>query len=297
MLRASVIIPVYRHWDLLKVCLNALGKQTLSQDAFEVILVNNDPAVPPPADFDLPANARVIDEVQKGSYAARNAGVKVAVAPVLCFTDADCQPAPGWLEAALEALDTMAAPARSGGPVDLMFGDGPLGWAEVYQKMTAFDQRKNIQSGGWSVTANMCTHKSAFERVGPFDTQSFSGGDRAWGERALGAGIPIAFCEEQRVGHPARVAMADLIRKERRLTGGKVQRSLRRKGRALVLLGFILTLPLKLLPLSSKIRRLLLMQGLPIRDRVRAASTYHLLKVIRVIETGRLLMGGAPERR
>ena len=39
----SVIIPVYRDWARLRSCLDALERQTIGPDAFEIILANNEP--------------------------------------------------------------------------------------------------------------------------------------------------------------------------------------------------------------------------------------------------------------
>src|SRR5205823_3162308 len=51
------------------------------------------------------AGARVVRlERAGGPAAARNAGVAATSAPLLAFTDADCEPAPGWLAALAATL-------------------------------------------------------------------------------------------------------------------------------------------------------------------------------------------------
>lgn len=296
--RASVIIPVFRHWDHVRICLDALARQSLAQDAFEIVLVNNDPSVPPPGDLRLPPNARIVEEPRKGSYAARNAGVRAARAPILCFTDADCVPEPGWLNAAVEILQADAGPLRLGGPIRLLFGHDRLSAAETYQSLTSFNQRRYIGQGGWSATANMCTHAASFDKVGPFNAALYSGGDREWGTRAQAAGVPIRFVDDLVVGHPARTSMRDLIRKERRITGGKVMRKLEKHPRWRRRASYVVTLPLKVLPFSSAIRKLLAREDVPLGQRLRAAGVLYLLKLSRLAETGRiLLLNGEPERR
>ncbi len=55
----SVVVPVYRHWTLVPDLIAGLGRQTIDQDRFEILLVDNDPAAKtaPPA---LPGNARAL---------------------------------------------------------------------------------------------------------------------------------------------------------------------------------------------------------------------------------------------
>ena len=205
-MKVSVIIPVYRHWEDARRCLSALERQTFPNDAFEVIMVNNEPAVPKPENFEFNLNLKVIDEPAKGSYAARNAGIRTAEAGILCFTDADCRPKPDWIEVAYRALTAPDAPARVGGPIQIDFPDDRLNWIETYEKLTAFNQQRNVQQFFWSATANMCTTSRAFERVGLFDSQRLSGGDQEWGKRAQAEGLDIRYLPELCVLHPPRAA-------------------------------------------------------------------------------------------
>lgn len=297
-MRVSVIVPVYHHWDMAAKCLAALQAQTYPATDFEIILVNNDPGDAPPADFTLPANARLIDEAGKGSYAARNAGLAVARGEILCFTDADCAPVPGWIDAAVACLDAQPGVARVGGPVPLSFQSDRLTMCETYEKVYSFKQRRNIEDNQWSVTANMSTQAKAFEIAGPFDGSRFSGGDKEWGQRAQAAGVPAVYCAEMAVYHPARATWRDLITKQRRLTGGKVIEKMKKRGRGRMRLSFLVGLPFRVLPFSSAVKRIFTNTEFPLGDRIKAFGVYYVLRLSRVYETGRLLFSkGAPERR
>lgn len=50
----SIIIPTYRDWERLALCISALDKQTYSKDLFEVIIVNNDAQDQAPSNYYLP---------------------------------------------------------------------------------------------------------------------------------------------------------------------------------------------------------------------------------------------------
>ncbi len=101
----SVIIPTYNRSRQLAQCLDALS--ATRDEAFEVIVV--DDGSPEPAESVTHAFADRLDIIclrQKnaGPASARNAGVRVARAPILAFTDDDCLPEPDWLHKMAEAV-------------------------------------------------------------------------------------------------------------------------------------------------------------------------------------------------
>ncbi|WP_114952856.1 glycosyltransferase family 2 protein [Sphingosinicella terrae] len=217
----TVIIPVYRDWERLELCLGALAKQSLPASDFEVIVANNESQerVAPVA---LPPNCRIIHEPKPGSYAARNSALRVARGQYLAFTDSDCIPAPRWLEAGL--IHLQANPdARITGPVPIFREEGTPRLVFLYEFHTAFKQ-KQIASLGRCATANLMVPRSVFDRVGPFDERLLSGGDADWGERAKDAGIPLHYVEGFLVAHPARSTFDAIVRKKRRLAGAMAQR-------------------------------------------------------------------------
>ena len=73
----SVIVPVYRHWDLVPGLLAALAAQSFRD--FEILLVDNAPEEPRPP-LALPQAARILPCAEPGSYAARNVGTAAAKA-------------------------------------------------------------------------------------------------------------------------------------------------------------------------------------------------------------------------
>ena len=103
----AVVIPTRgRREARLAAALEALAAQTLERDRFEVLVVR-DPDVPAPL---APAPAglthRLIEApVPTGAAAKRNLGWRATGAPLVAFTDDDCRPSPGWLEAVLASAD------------------------------------------------------------------------------------------------------------------------------------------------------------------------------------------------
>ena len=99
----SIIIPTYKDWDRLKICLNALNDQSYPYNKFEVVVINNDTNNLPPYKINN-LNVKLINEKTIGSYAARNAGIKIAKGDIFAFTDSDCIPSKNWLREGIKKI-------------------------------------------------------------------------------------------------------------------------------------------------------------------------------------------------
>lgn len=102
-LLASVIVPAYNAAETIGACVRALAEQTVPRERFEVIVVD-DGSTDDTAAVARAAGARVLRIPHSGPAAARNAGARAARAPILLFTDADCEPGPRWVESLLQAF-------------------------------------------------------------------------------------------------------------------------------------------------------------------------------------------------
>ncbi len=216
-LPVSIIIPTYKDWSRLQLCINALEKQTYDQKLTEIIIVNNAPDQIPDS-FYLPVNMRIIAEGKPGSYAARNAALNIAKGEIIGFTDSDCIPDPDWIENAVVHFKNNVNCKRIGGRVKLFYKEQKLNLAEMYEMVYAFKQKAIVQAEGTCVTANMFTYKDVFKHVGVFNDTLMSGGDYEWGRRAFNAGFQIDFVENVTINHPARSDVTELTKKAKRIS-------------------------------------------------------------------------------
>ena len=215
--RASVIIPHLNTPDLLARCLASVVAQQLDNGDFEIIVVDNGSTVSlDEVRAAYPAVA-FLDEPEPGPGLARNLGAAHAKAPVLAFIDADCRAAPGWLQAAVDAVEIDPEHVVAGGAIDIDTVDPRhMTGMEAYESVFGFRQKWYIAKRRFSVTANLAMGAAIHRAVGPFagiDTAE----DLDWGQRATAKGYPPRYVEAMLVYHPARPDFDSMARKWRRL--------------------------------------------------------------------------------
>ena len=91
----SVVVPAYNAAATIGDCIAALRRQ--SYDGPVELIVVDDGSTDDTAALARAAGATVINAPHGHAAAARNAGLRAATGPLICFTDADCAPHPDWL--------------------------------------------------------------------------------------------------------------------------------------------------------------------------------------------------------
>lgn len=235
----SVIIPVFNDRDRLELCLEALSRQTYGQRSgkaaqssleevprspFEIIVVDNGSAHPDQIRevVDAYENTVFASEPTPGSYAARNRGLAFATGEILAFTDADCIPAPDWIERGVFHLLQVPNCGQVVGKVDLFFADPQRPTAvELYESLTAFPQERLLQEFHGGATANVFTWRRVVDDVGAFNPRLKSNGDLEWGKRVFLSGYSQVYAADVRVEHPSRRSWQELHKRTIRLAGGR----------------------------------------------------------------------------
>ncbi|HYP42180.1 MAG TPA: glycosyltransferase [Chloroflexia bacterium] len=92
----SIVVPAYNAEASVRACIQALLRQQL-KEPHEIIVVD-DGSTDSTAliAVEYAPRVRVISQPHRGAAAARNTGMRTASGGVVLFTDADCEPVPGW---------------------------------------------------------------------------------------------------------------------------------------------------------------------------------------------------------
>lgn len=214
----SIIIPVYRDWERLDLCLQAINQQEYPLEKIEVIVVNNESikycALRKTM---LNVKLKLINEPIKGSYAARNKGISIAEGEVLAFTDSDCIPDAQWIENGVKGLTPDIS--RIAGEIKFFCNNDTPNVYEVFDSCSYLNQRLYAERG-FGATANLFIKKQILNSIGTFDSGLISSGDHEFGLRAFRAGYIIDYANDAIVYHPARNTLKEILRKTKRIAIG-----------------------------------------------------------------------------
>jgi len=173
--KLSVVIPTYNRRAILEKALLALASQTLSPEEYEVVLVDDGSTDGTRAmvdSLDLPFSLTYRYQERKGPAAARNAGIRLAKAPIVVFIDSDIVVKPGFLEAHLSVH----------GEGDVI-GHGAVIHTDNLEDPTSAEFKITDISRAFFATGNASIAKVHLERAGMFD-ESFV--EYGWEDLELG---------------------------------------------------------------------------------------------------------------
>ena len=190
----SVVVPSVGRATRLAFLLEALQRQTLPADRFEVVVVRGREPGEPAGEVEA-LGAKVIESARAGPAVLRNKGIAAARGRLIAFTDDDCRPAPDWLERLLEAAE------RENGNV-LLQGRTEPDPDEARRLHGLARSQSIIGPSGWYETCNMAYPRELLERLGGFDERFDGGGEDAdLALRALAAGAHSVYVDSARVWH------------------------------------------------------------------------------------------------
>jgi len=193
--------------------LQALAAQGAPGPDAEVIVVGRDA----PGQVPRGGAVRFLETAERlNPAAARNRGVAVAGGDRILFTDADCRPLPGWLDALAAALgggDEAAVAPVAGGAVTFPLDGNPWALADnvaSFHELLA-DRPAEAATDAPLGSLNLAVSRAAWQRVGPFDEALTTSEDFDWVLRARRAGLATAFVPAAVVEHAAvRASRADV---------------------------------------------------------------------------------------
>ncbi len=211
----SVIVPHYSDLVGLDRCLEALEAQTYPKECFEIVVGdNNSPEGAEAVARVVAGRARLTIVTEKGAGPARNGALALARFETLALTDSDCVPHPQWLERGVGALAELDL---VGGRMVVFPADtANVNSVESFELVFRFDNEDYIRRTNFTVTANLFTRRSIFDKVGGFLATGVSE-DVEWCHRATAAGYRLGYKGDVIVRHPARPDWPALCKMTRRM--------------------------------------------------------------------------------
>jgi cellulose synthase/poly-beta-1,6-N-acetylglucosamine synthase-like glycosyltransferase len=207
----SVIVPAFNAERTIGGCLEALLTQDYPDDRIEIIAVDNR-STDRTAAVMCQHPVRVVAERRvQSSYAARNTGLAAARGNVLCFTDADCLPDPGWVRALVAALADDDA-GGAAGRIEAAAGTTLVERFQVEERVLDAANAFTRPALPFAQTANAAYRRIVFERVGLFDPSLVSGGDLDMSWRMQRAGWGLSYAPGAVVRHRHRTTFRGLVR-------------------------------------------------------------------------------------
>jgi glycosyltransferase involved in cell wall biosynthesis len=247
----SVIIPHLENIEALGLTLDSLAAQTTGP--LEILIVENgspeqaELVTALVADTNLPAI--VLYCAERGAGPARNQGARHAKGEVLAFLDADCRPAPDWLERGYAIGRTSGI---AGGPVQVKRATGGTATPEeIWDVMFGHDATKSYRHHRHLLGGNLFVRREIFNMVGEF--RNGFPEDRDWCERAIQLGFVIVFDEHLVVFHAPLASYAQLRRRWLRMTREEYVRAKARPYGMIKYLSRSILIALSIFPHGSKI--------------------------------------------
>ncbi|MCA8921127.1 MAG: glycosyltransferase [Planctomycetes bacterium] len=240
---ASVVIPARDAEDSVGDTLAGLA---LAACALQVIVVDDGSRDATGAVAER-AGAEVVRAAGEGPARARNLGCARARADVLVFTDADCRPTPGFVEALLAPL---ADPAIAGVKGAYLTEQRSLTARFVQQEYEERYRRMAKRAFIDFVDTYACAYrKPVFDAVGGFDERYRlpSTEDQELSFRIVATGARLVFAPQARVVHRHADTLWGYARKKAKIGRFKVATLRRHPGKAVDDAHTPLTLKLQLL--------------------------------------------------
>jgi len=164
--KISVIIPAYNEEKLIGQCIDAVSKQTLPRENYEILVINNN-STDKTAEIARKHGAKVHNYTEKqGFLPAKQFGTSLAQADIVAYTDADSLPDKTWLETIYTLLQRNPQLVCVGGTILATSNVTVNVMLILYDVLAQINQLFGI-SLIWS--PNMALRKSAFLKVNGFN--------------------------------------------------------------------------------------------------------------------------------
>ncbi len=183
--QVSVIVPIYNGEADVPDLIDSLLGQTYPTHQVEYVLVDNGSCDRTPAlledaviiatSYNISLHYLSENQIQS-SYAARNAGIRIARGEILAFTDADCRPQNDWLQQLVKPFRDPAVGLVAG---EILALPGTTLLEQHAEQEETLSQKHTLAHSfyPYGQTANLAIRRSIFDQVGLFRPYLTTGGD------------------------------------------------------------------------------------------------------------------------
>lgn len=214
--KVSVVIPTRNRLELLKQCLQTLLAQNISADEMEIIVVDDGSTDDTATRVCSIAeqnrvSLRLVKGQGRGPATARNIGWRAAKAPIILFTDDDCEPSSKWVCEMADFLDFNPEFGGVGGQIRRLKESSAASYTD---DCGAMEHPGSEDNAHYLVSANAAYRRSLLELVGGFD-ESFpcaGGEDPDLSFRLRACGVKLAKVSRALVRHNHPSSLAAIYR-------------------------------------------------------------------------------------
>jgi len=209
----SIVVPAYRASRTIAACLEALNAQTVERHRYELIVVDDGSDDATVSQARQAGADRVLTVPHGGPAAARNAGVAAARGEIVLFTDADCEPAPDWIERMVAPFDDPAVDGAKG-----VYRTRQRSWVARFVQLEYEDKYDRMR--GRQTIDFVDTYAAAYRRCvfagGGFDPAfpAASGEDVEFSYRLARQGRRLVFAPDAVVYHQHPATLARYARRK-----------------------------------------------------------------------------------
>ncbi len=176
----SVIVCTFNREKYIGDCLMHLANQTLDNDKYEVLVINNnstdntEPVVKELIAKYQATNFRYFNENNQGHTFARNRGIKESKGEIVSFIDDDAFVSDDFCHSILNFFEKRKDVSALGGRIIPVYEVEEPKWMSRYllplvAALDKGDNEKAFKGSSFPIGANMAFQKKVFEKYGKFD--------------------------------------------------------------------------------------------------------------------------------
>jgi len=226
----SVIIPALNSERTIKQCIKSLIQQSLKKKEYEIIIIDNGSTDKTLGILDnYKKKIKILKESKKGSYNARNKGIRNSQGNIIAFTDSDCIADKNWLLNIRKAFSNKEIKIV-GGHIEALEKNS---YIRKYCNRFGHAQDLHFKSKKpCFATSNMAVRKTEIKKVGLFNPTLKSGGDFELCHRIIKSKLEITYEPNAIIKHSYTNSLIEFI--ERYYRYGKGQGMIKKKYKKII---------------------------------------------------------------